>query len=236
MMYGSVPSGEDYQAFATAAECKAQGRVLYNGGCQNRGNSCCGGKGYLAQVPANNGWGQCLTYRTLKPCTGSTPAPKVVNPPTGTNCTPSNCFAKPQKDPGPGGCTHQIVCWQSPRPGGSMSCIEGGSRDIHGCPNDIRVNCDTCNRARSKWLSENKGGGGGSSGGGGGSGSGGVDADCDNYPLGKGLCVLGKSFTKGITGVGEAAGGWAQNPLTQFMPIMLIGGGIMLLAIMAKGR
>jgi hypothetical protein len=72
---------------AQAEVCKAKGQVFYNGGCQRRGNSCNGGKGYLGQVAGNIGWGVCINFGTRPP---KITAPKQTNPKT-SGC-PSTCY------------------------------------------------------------------------------------------------------------------------------------------------
>ena len=191
---------------AQADACKARGQVFYNGGCQRRGNSCNAGKGYLGQVAGNIGWGVCINFGTR--------APKDTPTKQTNNCTPSNCFAKAQTDKGAllAPCTHQVVCWQYPRPNGAMACIEGGGIDEHGCPMGIRVNCDTCTRARAKWLAENKGGvpaiqgyPSGTKGGTGASpqcgGCGPLDMGCE---IGKQFCEFQSWITKNIGGASSA--------------------------------
>ena len=54
-----------------------------------------------------------------------------------------------------------------------------------------------------------------------------VDADCNQYGFFKGACVAWKSISKGTEGA-------LQNPLTQYLPIMLIGMGFLAILMLAK--
>jgi hypothetical protein len=54
-----------------------------------------------------------------------------------------------------------------------------------------------------------------------------TDADCDQFGPFKGVCVAWKGFSKGVEGA-------AQNPLNQYMPLMLLGFGMVAVIILLK--
>lgn len=206
---------EPILGLATISQCDGKTTVFYNGQCQRRNNPChfVGGKalGYLGQASDNPRRGVCIDFGTRAP---KTPVPKGVNPPTTPKVNPpiqgtANC---------PSDCNHEKAYTQINRCG-KCTRLELDYRlfaqrqsGAPATPSSPKSSAPTKCPA------------------------GDVDCDCNDFPLGKGLCVLGKQITKGITGVGVSAGNWAQNPVAQFMPVMLVGGGIVLLAIMIKGR
>ena len=157
---------------------------------------------------------------------------RTPNPVSGRRQISANCFLKDNDT---------TICWESPPGSGVLSCTQGTQQTnffgITVTRNKIDPTSRNCQAIRGKWCKEktanNCGGGGGSAGS---PPDTSVDADCNSWGLLKGLCVAGKSILKGGEGVAGAAGEWAHGPFAQFMPIILVGGGIMLAAIVLKGR
>jgi hypothetical protein len=192
-------------------------------------------------VGSVKGYGKnnCLAaYADFKSRSSSIRAPKNVpakeiNPVSKRRQISANCFLKDNDT---------TICWESPPGSGVLSCSKGKElANFFGHPvvyDKIPGNASSCQAIRGKWCKEktanNCGGGAGSAGGAPPDTS--TDADCNPWGLLKGFCVAGKSILKGGEGVAGAAGEWAGSPVAQFMPVILVGGGIMLLAIMMKGR
>jgi hypothetical protein len=205
----------------TAAQCKASGTVLYNGSCQRRGNSCCGGKGYLAQVSANNGWGQCLTYRTYKPCTAAS-APKQTNYGCASNCNQHNVLSLGL--PKCGGCSKETLIARSQTNKCPAMCDNG----------NVMANLGTCGSCTKEQLLA-RGPGVGSSGKGstapGGSanpntGGGKSPSGCNNCsPIDIG-CQIGKNFCEFQHWLAGSIGNLG-------MPVM-IGGGLIIGILLLK--